>query len=215
MSEPVRAVLVGGRDGAAEGIANALALPVLRLRAASLLAAGSALDGCRCEHEVVWIHLVPSATVAECKLDPFSEAALLCRSAHAAHASARAAGVSLTFLAVLPSPGVFGGAAGTACDLALSAASSLMRDEVGRWSAPDRRMIGVVHAGIDGHEPPGQRPCEELRLRTPMGSLGSFEQVADALRFLGSRRATYITATLLRVDGGWAAYSWVYPTRSI
>lgn len=42
--------------------------------------------------------------------------------------------------------------------------------------------------------------------RTPMHRLGTIEEIADAVLFLASGRARYITAETLRVDGGWVAY---------
>ena len=41
---------------------------------------------------------------------------------------------------------------------------------------------------------------------TPLGRLGRPEEVADAVLFLASSRATFITAATLNVSGGWLAY---------
>jgi hypothetical protein len=210
VSASTTAVLVGGGT-LADGIAAALDVPLERLAPARLDDAHELLGDRVSERGLVWIHLVPSAAGDE----PTDEAALLVRSAHAARGLAEDAGAPVTFIAVLPMPGMFRGAAALACDLALSAMTSLMRVEIGDWSSDGRRIAGVVHAGIEGYEPAGQRPLEEIRLRTPMASLAGFQQVADALRFVGSRSATYITGTLVRVDGGCDGYSWVYPARTI
>jgi CBS domain-containing protein len=213
MSTPARGVVVGGDAAFAEGVVAALGVPVARL-------ALDALDDERrlperiSPHGVAWLHLVPSAGAAA-EDDPLAEAALLLRSARAAREAASRAGVPVTFVAVLPAPGIFAGAAGAACDLALTATTSLMRTEIGIWSDEGRRIVGVVYAGIEGNAPAGQRPLEEIRRRTPMTVLGTFAQLADALRYVASSRATYVTGTMLRVDGGCDAYSWVYPTRTI
>lgn len=42
--------------------------------------------------------------------------------------------------------------------------------------------------------------------RTPMHRLGEVDEVAEAVLFLASGEATYITGETLRVDGGWTAY---------
>jgi hypothetical protein len=42
--------------------------------------------------------------------------------------------------------------------------------------------------------------------RTPMGRIGKPEDVANAVAFLGSEKASWITGTTLFVDGGWAVY---------
>lgn len=212
-AQPVRAVLAGGDAAFGDGIAATLGLPVERLAVEQIDGAGERLAGRVSPYGLVWLQLVPSLD-ADAQ-DPVAEAALLVRAAQTARALGRAERVPVTFVAVLPMPGIFAGPAAVACDLALSAMTSLMRTQIGAWSHEGCRIVGVVHAGIDGLEQAGQRPLEEIRRRVPMGTLGSFDQLADALRYVGSARATYVTGTLLRVDGGSDAYSWVYPTRTI
>lgn len=45
-----------------------------------------------------------------------------------------------------------------------------------------------------------------IRRRIPMGALGEPEAIADAVAFLGSDAARYVTGTVLAVDGGWSAF---------
>lgn len=161
---------------------------------------------------IVWMHIVPSATHERSALD---EATLLVRSADLARSTAAGAGAPLTFIALVPSRGLFAGAAGLACDLAHGALEGLMRSQIGGWSADGDRLLGVVYAGLDEPSIAGQRRREDVRRRTPAGTLGSVGQLADAVRFLGSGRAAYVTGTLVHVDGGWNAYSWIYPARTI
>ena len=43
---------------------------------------------------------------------------------------------------------------------------------------------------------------EELRQETPLEQLGKPEQVADAIWYLASDQASFVTGTLLDVNGG-------------
>ncbi|WP_428623892.1 SDR family NAD(P)-dependent oxidoreductase [Sedimenticola sp.] len=47
--------------------------------------------------------------------------------------------------------------------------------------------------------------------RTPMGRLGRPEEIAESIAFLVSPRASYITGTVLHVDGGWHAHGAAIP----
>ncbi|MDO6441441.1 SDR family NAD(P)-dependent oxidoreductase [Marinobacter sp. 2_MG-2023] len=52
----------------------------------------------------------------------------------------------------------------------------------------------------------GKLDRDVLRRRTPMGRLGRPEDIAQAVGFLCSSAAAYITGIVLPVDGGWCAY---------
>jgi hypothetical protein len=161
---------------------------------------------------IVWMHIVPSASHEGSPLD---EATLLVRSADLARSTAAGAGATLTFIALVPSRGLFAGVTALGCDLAHGTLEGLMRSQIGAWSSDGDRLLGVVYAGLDEPSIAGQRPREDVRCRTPAGTLGTVGQLADAVRWLGSRRAAYVTGTLVHVDGGWNAYSWIYPARTI
>ena len=71
---------------------------------------------------------------------------------------------------------------------------------------PDVRVNGISPgpiAGTEGMErlsPPGMREASEARI--PLKRWGEIEEIADAAAFLCSPGATYITGTILDVDGG-------------
>lgn len=52
----------------------------------------------------------------------------------------------------------------------------------------------------------GKVDAAAILRRTPMGRLGSAEHVADAIAFLASAQAEFITGVTLNVDGGYMAY---------
>ena len=70
-----------------------------------------------------------------------------------------------------------------------------MQNQIGEWSADGDRLLGVVNAGLDEEPIEGQRPGDEVVSRTPAGVLGTVGQLADAITFLGSRHAAYVTGT--------------------
>jgi 3-oxoacyl-[acyl-carrier protein] reductase len=50
----------------------------------------------------------------------------------------------------------------------------------------------------------GESTLEEIKKRTPLGRLGDPQDVADLVLFLASDAASFITGTVIRVDGGLA-----------
>jgi len=203
------AAIVGGAGPLLEQLVEQLGVAVARIDPRQLAERPPAERWS--DDALVWMHFVPAAGAG----GELEEATLLLRSAEAARAAAAQAGAALTFVALLPSQGLIAGAPGLACELARGALDALLRSEIGDWSARGDRILGLVYGAIEGHALPGQRDPETVRRRTPIGALASVGQLADALRYLGSRRAAYVTGTVLHVDGGWRAYSWIYPARTI
>jgi len=51
----------------------------------------------------------------------------------------------------------------------------------------------------------GDASLDRVLLRSPIGRLGTLEEVAGAVVFVASPRASFMTGQTFRVDGGWAA----------
>lgn len=64
----------------------------------------------------------------------------------------------------------------------------------------------IATAMLEGHAKAGRFNPERMRRRTPLGRLGKPEEVAEAICFLASERASFITGATLAVDGGWSAF---------
>ncbi len=211
-------VLTGGEQGFVQRVESALGVPSLRLSADEIRSRAGSLDDRVAPEGVVWIHVVPG--VADPAPDDddapvFDEATLLERSAGLARAFGDRTRIPVAFVALLPELGLFTGAKRRHCDLASATMESLIRTEIGRWCNAGDRILAVTYAGLEGFAPAGQRPTEQVIERTPMKALGTFAQLGDVLRFVGSRQASYVTGTVLRMDGGWTAYSWHYPAKTI
>ena len=87
------------------------------------------------------------------------------------------------------------------------------------WAGRGVRVVGIATgfqaAGKTFLDPfsqehrnqsPAGEPLEAYRQRTPLRRLVTAEEIAEAAFFLCSEAANYITAEILRVDGGWLSY---------
>lgn len=66
---------------------------------------------------------------------------------------------------------------------------------------------GYIETPMDvGDQSSGGYTPEDIRRRTPQGRYGTADEVARCALFLASEDATYITGSVVSVDGGWLAY---------
>ena len=61
---------------------------------------------------------------------------------------------------------------------------------------------GVIDTQMNGHLAP--EDLEALAEETPLGRVGTPEEVAQAIAFLAGERAGFITGQVLGVDGGFS-----------
>ena len=185
-------VLTGGTDALAAELERHLRAPVHREPA------GPATS---------WVHIVPGDGVAD-------ETAELMRAAEAADEHLpRGAGAG--FIAVVPVWGAVASPHDTEIELAAAAARALATVHVERWSREGRRINVIAYAGLEPAAPPELRPAAELTARTPMHRLASVAELANAIDFVSSTAASYVTGSVLPVDGGWTAYSWFHRARDL
>jgi len=62
-------------------------------------------------------------------------------------------------------------------------------------------VMGLVERGI--------MPVEAIEKRTPQGRMGEVKDILGAALFLASEEASFVTGSILTIDGGWTAYGYL------
>lgn len=143
-------------------------------------------------------------------IDVMLSGAFYCSQAVSGPMLARGEGVIVNIASVIGCSPIEGRVAyGTA-----KAGLMMLTESLGiEWAGRGVRVVGVAPAVVmtdmvrKGLEE-GTATVEAYERRTPMRRLGTPDEIADAVLYLASDEASYITAETLRVDGGWTAYQY-------
>jgi NAD(P)-dependent dehydrogenase (short-subunit alcohol dehydrogenase family) len=89
--------------------------------------------------------------------------------------------------------------------------AAMTRSMACEWAAAGVRVNAVAPgyvrtALVEKSERAGTLNVAAIHARTPMGRMGRPEEIAEAIAFLASPQASFITGTVLGVDGGWLAH---------
>jgi 3-oxoacyl-[acyl-carrier protein] reductase len=111
------------------------------------------------------------------------------------------AGVILNATSIVGLDGNFGQTNYVATKAGVIGMTKVWARELGRYGI----RVNAVAPGFIATEMVMSMPekiLDGMRQRTPLGRLGQAEDVANAYTFLASEEASFITGTVLRVDGG-------------
>jgi NAD(P)-dependent dehydrogenase (short-subunit alcohol dehydrogenase family) len=100
----------------------------------------------------------------------------------------------------------------TAFDAAKAGVIALTHDLATEWAqynirvnsvSPGVTMTDMMEVAIEK----GLASLDKYSRRTPLGRVASVDEIGDAVLFLASDRASYVTGVDLRVDGGWVPWA--------
>jgi len=156
--------------------------------------------------------IAPSEDLAEADwrrtLDVDLTGPFLCAQAAARVMIARGGGVILNISSILGETGLQMRAAYCAAKHGLIGLTKVLAVE---WARHRIRVVainpGYIQTPMDvGDQSSGGYTPADIRRRTPQGRYGTADEVARCALFLASEDATYITGSVVNVDGGWLAY---------
>jgi 3-oxoacyl-[acyl-carrier protein] reductase len=124
-----------------------------------------------------------------------------CTQAVAPHMIRQSSGVILNASSIVGIDGNFGQTNYVATKAGVIGMTKVWARELGRHNI----RVNAVAPGFTATEMVMQMPekiLEGMRARTPLGRLGETRDIANAYLFLASDEASFVTGTVLRVDGG-------------
>jgi 3-oxoacyl-[acyl-carrier protein] reductase len=124
-----------------------------------------------------------------------------CTQAVAPHMMRQGGGVILNASSIVGIDGNFGQTNYVATKAGVIGMTKVWAREMGRHNI----RVNAVAPGFTATEMVMQMPekiLEGMRARTPLGRLGETRDIANAYLFLASDEASFVTGTVLRVDGG-------------
>lgn len=86
-----------------------------------------------------------------------------------------------------------------------AAVHNMVKSLACNWGEKDQIRVNAVAAGWVGGEMDTDGPFEVSMNITPLGRLGRPEEIANAIEFLLSDKASFVNAQVLIVDGGYLA----------
>lgn len=95
-----------------------------------------------------------------------------------------------------------------------AAGNMLTKVLAGEWAAKKIRVNAIAPGYVRtelvrGLIEKGMLPVDAIEKRTPQGRMGEVEDVLGAAVFLAGEEASFITGSILTVDGGWTAYGYL------
>ena len=100
------------------------------------------------------------------------------------------------------------GVAGASCEVAYSASKAALigfTKALAKEAGPSHITVNCIAPGVvmtDMNRELAASALEELRAETPLGVIGTPEDIARAILFLASEEAGFITGQVLNVNGG-------------
>jgi 3-oxoacyl-[acyl-carrier protein] reductase len=141
-------------------------------------------------------------------VDTILSGTFYCSQAVGQHMLAQGRGVIVNVTSVDGYQAIEGNAASCAAHAGLVMLTQALGIE---WASRGVRVVGIAPGALttDFTQDGANEESDVARAyerRTPLRRMGTVEEVAEAILYLTSEEASYVTAETIRVDGGWTPY---------